>query len=57
MTYPGGLWSFSLATDRSIAPVADLDERRVNESGIDFRYYGVDVHRAAFALPTAYRRP
>jgi spermidine synthase len=52
MTYPGGLWSFSFATDGELCPVSGLDEARVERYGIEFRYYNPEVHRAAFALPT-----
>ncbi len=51
MTYPGGLWSFSFATDAELCPLADLDASRIGDSSLEFRYYGPEVHRAAFALP------
>jgi spermidine synthase len=50
MTYPGGLWSFTFASDGP-CPMMDLDQGRVAASGIDFKYYSPEVHRAAFALP------
>ncbi len=50
MTYPGGLWSFTFASDGP-CPMRDLDPERVARSGIDFKYYSPEVHRAAFALP------
>jgi spermidine synthase len=52
ITYPGGLWSFSLATDADRCPLRDFDESGVGRSGIAFRYYNPRIHRAAFALPT-----
>ena len=52
MTYPGGLWSFSLATKGQLCPLENFDEGRVESSGIEFRYYNPMIHRAAFALPT-----
>jgi spermidine synthase len=51
MTYPGGLWSFSLASPVKIDPVLDLDQAKVQASGLSFKYYSPEVHRAAFALP------
>jgi spermidine synthase len=55
LTYPGGLWSFSYATDSGLCPSGDLDVARVRRSGLDFRYYAADVHRAAFVLPAFQR--
>jgi spermidine synthase len=52
MTYPGGLWSFSLASKGDTCPLADFDPGRVAASGIEFRYYNPAVHHAAFALPS-----
>jgi spermidine synthase len=52
MTYPGGLWSFSLATKGQLCPLENFDEGRVRSSGIEFRYYNPMIHRASFALPT-----
>jgi len=51
LTYPGGLWSFSLATLGDHCPIGDFDAGRLRRSGLEFRWYGPDVHRAAFALP------
>lgn len=51
LTYPGGLWSFSYATDADLCPVSGLDRQRIERSGMEFRYYGAEVHRAAFVLP------
>jgi len=51
LTYPGGLWSFSFAARDDLCPVADFDPSRVARSGLSFRYYGPEIHRAAFALP------
>jgi len=56
LTYPTGLWSFSLATRKRMCPVRDLDSERVRRSGLEFRYYSADVHRAAFALPAFQER-
>ena len=51
LTYPGGLWSFSFAGKSDLCPVGDFDPRRVDESGLTFRWYGAAVHEAAFVLP------
>ncbi len=50
LVYPGGLWSFSFAS-LGPRPLADLDDARVAASGLSFRYYSPELHRAAFALP------
>jgi len=51
LTYPGGLWSFSFAAKGDCCPVGDFDPQRVEASGLSFRYYNADVHRAAFVHP------
>jgi spermidine synthase len=51
IVYPGGLWSFTWASQGSLCPLDDFDAGRVEASGLEFRYYGADVHRAAFVLP------
>jgi spermidine synthase len=56
ITYPGGLWSFSYASDSDCCPVKDLDSRRVLSSGQRFEYYSSEVHRAAFVLPAFQKR-
>jgi spermidine synthase len=56
ITYPGGLWSFSYATDADLCPVGDLDLRRLRGSGMEFNYYSADMHRAAFVLPAFQER-
>jgi spermidine synthase len=50
LTYPGGFWSFTFAS-QGLCPLADFDPARVAASGIHFRYYTEEIHRAAFALP------
>jgi spermidine synthase len=50
LTYPGGFWSFTFAS-QGLCPLEDFDPGRVAASGIHFRYYSQDIHRAAFALP------
>jgi spermidine synthase len=45
-TYPGGLWSFTFATD-------EIDPREVlRDAPQGLKYYNPEIHRAAFALPT-----
>ena len=51
MTYPGGLWSFTIACKGSLCPVRDLDAERIRRSGLSFHYYNDAVHGAAFVLP------
>jgi len=55
MTYPGGLWSFSFASN-VLHPLRDFDPDRVKRSGLECRYYNPAVHRAAFALPSFHRQ-
>ena len=50
LTYPGGLWSFVLAS-KGPDPLAGFDPDRVRRSGLNFAYYGANLHRAAFCLP------
>lgn len=50
LTYPGGLWSFTFASNR-FSPLADFNAERVAASGLEFQYYNAGIHRAAFALP------
>lgn len=50
MTYPGGLWSFGFASDH-YSPLRDLEDSRVAQSQLDFKWYSPEVHRASFALP------
>ena len=52
-TYPLGYWSFTFASKRH-GPMDRLDAERA--AGLETRYYNLDVHRAAFALPNFIRR-
>jgi spermidine synthase len=52
--YPSGTWSWTFAS-RSVDPVAIL-EARAEIAERTSRYYNRDVHRAAFAVPTEFRR-
>lgn len=50
LTYPGGLWSFTYAS-KGLHPIKDFREEKVSKSGLKFKYYNEDVHKAAFAIP------
>lgn len=50
LTYPGGLWSFAIASKQH-HPFNNLDTGRIKSSGIDFSWYNADMHRASFVLP------
>jgi spermidine synthase len=50
LAYPGGLYSFGFAS-QGPHPCEDFKPQKVHASGVDFRYYTPDVHRAAFMLP------
>ena len=55
LTYPGGLWSFLLSS-KKFHPVKDFVPDRVTSSGLDFKYYNEDIHRASFAQPSFIRK-
>lgn len=55
LTYPGALWAFSFAS-KSLCPIRDFDPARVRQSGMAFKYYNADIHRASFALPSFQRK-
>lgn len=55
LTYPGGLWSFTFASKKP-HPLKDLDEKRVEQSGLEFEYYNSQIHKGAFAIPTFMRK-
>ena len=46
-TYPGGLWSFTLAAKGS----PPLDRQRLPQAGFTTKYYTPELHRSAFVLP------
>ena len=54
LTYPGGNWSFTFGSKKK-HPL-DVDEARVQEQGLEMQYYNVEMHRAAFALPSFMKR-
>jgi spermidine synthase len=49
-TYPSGHWLFGFSS-KGISPVDSLDAERWNDLGIKTKYYNIDLHRGAFALP------
>jgi spermidine synthase len=55
LTYPGGLWSFSYASN-DLDPVKDFKAHSVKKSGLTFNYYNQDLHPALFCLPEFQRR-
>jgi spermidine synthase len=50
LTYPGGLWSMSFASD-GIHPLDDLSPSRVAASGLTFKWYNQGIHEGSFLLP------
>jgi len=49
--YPGGLWSFILASSRKIQFDIENIKRRFEEKRIKTEYYTPEVHLASFSLP------
>ena len=56
LTYPGGLWSFSLASAGECCPLADFDAERFQRDALEFGYYSEAIHRASFVLPAFQQR-
>ena len=54
LTYPGGLWSFTVGS-KKYHPLDDFNPKRVVDSGLKFEYYNEGIHRASFAIPTFMR--
>ena len=48
ITYPSGLWSFSIACKSDLNP---MTPKRSYEFSKDLKYYNKKIHEAAFALP------
>ena len=48
--YPSGFWSFAFCSS-GIDPIDNLDTARYDELKPDTRYYNLETHRGAFALP------
>jgi spermidine synthase len=53
-TYPGGLWTFALCSDR-VFQGGLFDSQYAEAIALDCRYYNPDIHRSAFCLPTFLR--
>jgi spermidine synthase len=51
LTYPGGLWSFTLAGSGDLCPIGDFDSKRFDRESLECRYYSKAIHRGAFILP------
>ncbi|GHE90189.1 polyamine aminopropyltransferase [Thalassotalea profundi] len=51
LTYPGGLWCFTLAS-KKYHPIDDFDKQRVKASELSFNYYNAALHTSSFALPS-----
>lgn len=50
-TYPSGHWLFGFAS-KKYHPIADLKVEAWKQFGLSTRYYNLNLHRSAFALPT-----
>lgn len=49
-TYASGYWYFGFAS-KSFDPIADFKPEEWEKFGLETRYYNVDLHKGAFALP------
>ncbi|GAB4256588.1 MAG: polyamine aminopropyltransferase [Deferrisomatales bacterium] len=54
-TYPGGYWCFAFAS-KGPDPLDGPDPERYRPLGEELKYYNPEIHRAAFALPTYFRK-
>lgn len=54
-TYPGAMWCWAMAS-KGPHPLEGFREERCRRMEGELRYYNRRVHRAAFALPTFFRR-
>jgi spermidine synthase len=50
-TYPGGLWTFAIGSDRPVDP-ATFDRQYAADISESCRYYNPEIHSSAFSLPT-----
>lgn len=50
-TYPSGHWLFGFAS-KKYHPIRDLNRVEWLKNNLDTRYYNLDLHAGAFALPT-----
>lgn len=53
-TYPGAMYSFAFCS-RELDPTADFRRERVQDLGLDTKYYNANLHGGCFALPTCAR--
>jgi spermidine synthase len=54
-TYPSGSWAFGFAS-KGIHPINDFDQQRYEQLSLDLQYYNDEIHKAAFALPSFFRK-
>jgi spermidine synthase len=52
-TYPGGMWSFTIASKRY--DPEDIKDERFKQIKLDLKYYNKEIHKACFALPNFIR--
>ena len=50
-TYPSGHWLFGFAS-KKFHPLNDINEKEWLKNDLDTKYYNLDIHKGAFALPT-----
>ncbi len=50
LTYPGGLWAFTVAT-KGLHPVRDFVPARVKTSKLKLSWYNAEIHAGSFACP------
>lgn len=49
-TYPSGHWLFGFAS-KTFDPIENLDGDRWNNLGLKTKYYNIELHKGAFAIP------
>ncbi len=49
-TYPSGHWLFGFAS-KKYHPIKDLDSKKWKALNLKTRYYNINLHRGAFAMP------
>ncbi len=54
-TYPGGMWSWVLAS-KKFDPLEDIKEERIKDKRFLTKYYNLGVHKAIFNLPSFFKR-
>ena len=50
ISFPQGAWAFLFASKKP-HPIKNFNSERVKNSGISFRYYNEEIHKACFARP------